>query len=1068
MTRLEDERVDIGTEWSLGPRDAAARSAECRRPSWMARADARFEIRGFDRAAPFASFLPGVAGANGAPLWCMYVNRGQAVCSFGYEDKDHAIAEFFSANWAYQMAGLQGFRTFLVEDGRLHEPFATHTAYGQNADRAMSIQPHALEIVEEDPASGWRLEVSYCAVVGSIVPALARRVRLSNIGVRRRRARVADGLPVIVPAGVSDIALKKFRNITETFVRVSPHSSGAALFALPMSTKDEARVESVSEAVFYGAWLHSAGSARPLPLAVDPDAFFGPGAGLVRPEPFVRGDFDAGRQTWSSRLPCAMAVLDVDLAPGASVEWNAYAGFSPTAGLVDGFANQFASASFPGAVEAPARRIVAVVARPAFARTASRELDGYLRQNYLDNVLRGGVPVLLPSRQGPRPIHLYARRHGDLERDYNDFKVPAHPLSEGAGNFRDILQNRRNDVWAHPESAQAAIASFAGLLQPDGYNPLVVEGFRWRFADADSALVHCPFPEGPARDGFVELATKPFAPGRMLAFVATHGKPADPDGAWLRDLLADADCELSAKPNDEGYWIDHWTYLVDMLEAHEAVLPDRHAEVLQSPVGWFEPTHRILPRAERYQRHDGKARQYGALGPRKPDGRVEPWPECTIASKLVHLAALKAMTLDPEGRGIEMEAGRPGWNDALNGLPGLFGSSTVETMSLIRLCGCLRARRDALGAIRLPGPAARLVREAKAIASKREYDWKAAADLRERFREAAYAEAPAALEAVDSETVDALLQGIEDLCRRGIESSLVPDSPLVHTYFLRDGEAPAGDAIDPCAIAPSPLPLFLEGQVLRMRTASSRQEARAIHAALRDSALRDHALANYLLNEDLSASPLGIGRARAFDRGVYENESIWLHMAYKLLVELLRHGLHDEFMQEARTMLVPFMPPERYGRSIFENSSFIASSSSPDPARRGRGFVARLSGSTAEFIHIWLMMAVGPKPFSMEEGDLSFRFQPALPGEWFAPEAGEVEWEGHHEVLPPRSLACAPFGKTLIVYHNDRLANTWGADGVRVLRCLVDGAGVEGAVLRGDQARRLRSGTIRRVDVVLG
>ncbi|MFS8213443.1 hypothetical protein [Paenibacillus polymyxa] len=36
------------------------------------------------------------------------------------------------------------------------------------------------------------------------------------------------------------------------------------------------------------------------------------------------------------------------------------------------------------------------------------------------------------------------------------------------------------------------------------------------------------------------------------------------------------------------------------------------------------------------------------------------------------MAAIKLSTLDPEGLGIEMEAGKPGWNDSMNGLPGLF------------------------------------------------------------------------------------------------------------------------------------------------------------------------------------------------------------------------------------------------------------------------------------------------------------------------------------------------------------------------------------------------------------
>lgn len=45
---------------------------------------------------------------------------------------------------------------------------------------------------------------------------------------------------------------------------------------------------------------------------------------------------------------------------------------------------------------------------------------------------------------------------------------------------------------------------------------------------------------------------------------------------------------------------------------------------------------------------------------------------------------MKFATLDPYGCGIEMEGGKPGWYDALNGLPGLMGSSMAETCELAR------------------------------------------------------------------------------------------------------------------------------------------------------------------------------------------------------------------------------------------------------------------------------------------------------------------------------------------------------------------------------------------------
>jgi uncharacterized protein YfaS (alpha-2-macroglobulin family) len=46
-------------------------------------------------------------------MWIFYVNRGQAIASFGIESKDKAIMEFQPANKAYRQTALQGFRTFL-------------------------------------------------------------------------------------------------------------------------------------------------------------------------------------------------------------------------------------------------------------------------------------------------------------------------------------------------------------------------------------------------------------------------------------------------------------------------------------------------------------------------------------------------------------------------------------------------------------------------------------------------------------------------------------------------------------------------------------------------------------------------------------------------------------------------------------------------------------------------------------------------------------------------------------------------------------------------------------------
>ncbi|HLV08713.1 MAG TPA: hypothetical protein VKY40_00745, partial [Halanaerobiales bacterium] len=49
-----------------------------------------FIIKNFQKKDAFSSFLPGIAGKKGIPVWAFYVNRGQGMVSFGLQDKDHA------------------------------------------------------------------------------------------------------------------------------------------------------------------------------------------------------------------------------------------------------------------------------------------------------------------------------------------------------------------------------------------------------------------------------------------------------------------------------------------------------------------------------------------------------------------------------------------------------------------------------------------------------------------------------------------------------------------------------------------------------------------------------------------------------------------------------------------------------------------------------------------------------------------------------------------------------------------------------------------------------------------
>jgi hypothetical protein len=195
--------------------------------------------------------------------------------------------------------------------------------------------------------------------------------------------------------------------------------------------------------------------------------------------------------------------------------------------------------------------------------------------------------------------------------------------------------------------------------------------------------------------------------------------------------------------------------------------------------------------------------------------------------------------------------------------------------------------------------------------------------------------------------------------------------------------------------------------------------------------------------------PATVGRLVGFSPGWFENQSIWLHMSYKFYLELLKGSLYTEFFEEIRTGVVAFMDPEVYGRSPLEVSSFIVSSVFPDDRMHGKvchsclfsslllsisqGMLARLSGSTAEFLSMWNIMMAGHQPFV-----LSF-----IPPSPFSP----LDHHHHHGVnqsqcailglrpiLPAwlfdpqtKSLSFVFLGTIKVTYKNLQLIDTWNA-----------------------------------------
>jgi hypothetical protein len=191
------------------------------------------------------------------------------------------------------------------------------------------------------------------------------------------------------------------------------------------------------------------------------------------------------------------------------------------------------------------------------------------------------------------------------------------------------------------------------------------------------------------------------------------------------------------------------------------------------------------------------------------------------------------------------------------------------------------------------------------------------------------------------------------------------------------------------------------------------------------------------------------GRIRAFTPGWLERESIFLHMEYKYLYGMQTAGLWESFYEELVNTLIPFLPPEMYGRSILENSSFLASSSNPNEEIHGRGYVARLSGSTTELISMWSLMFIGNTVFTSSEDGLKLHLEPKLPA-WFFNEEKEASFTF--------------LSNCTIVYKNPTGKNTYGDDRAMISHIITeDGERIEGNIISGDTALAVREGRVKKL-----
>lgn len=1056
----------------------------------------RFIMTDYQQRHPFTNLLPGIAGPMGIPIWAFYVNRGQGITSFGTSNKDHPIMEFQPANKAYQVTQLTGFRTFIkcldLSQPDCYQPF---DEFGETSRQQMLISLNELELTDESPGHHLRVEVLYYTLPDEPLAGLVRQVKITNLADKPADLEVLDGMPIVIPYGLTNQALKETSRTLEAWINVYNQDNNLPFYQLRSTMGDTAEVKAIQAGNFAFATAIQDGRSLSVSTIVNPDAVFGQDTSLRYAAGFQKSslaELVRGHQYFGDKTPCAIFGFATRLSPGESVALNSIYGYANSFSLLNQVAPRFAVPGYFQQKRDDANDLINELIRPISTHSSSPVFDAYCRQTFLDNILRGGWPVQFGSKDNPVTYHIYSRKHGDPERDYNAFYLAPEFFSQGNGHYRDVNQNRRNDVWFAPFVRDTNIRSFMSLIQTDGYNPLIVKGSRFRIprGKLKSLLDWSVKPQL-----LVPFLKNPFTPGGLLTWLEEQGIELHISHFdFFAQSLQVAEQFFDAEFG-EGYWTDHWIYNLDLIDSFLAIYPDQVNNLLfaQNNLPFFESPVFVQPRSQKYVLAGDQPRQYHALC-QDPDkasliaSRHEnknlmrtqhgrgPVFRTNLFTKLTILAIIKFATMDPAGMGVEMEADRPSWCDALNGLPGLFGSSFAETLDLSRLLNFLLANLPEQGALDLPVEILELLNQiadslrtyaSSPAASRNFVYWDAVATAREYYRQNTRLGLDGTCEPLANQIIAEYLTLFLKKVQAGIHEAIINNGgvpPSYFTYTVERFEIIHGENGKPLideknhplihvfSFRQNTLPLFLEAPVRLLKSLKDPVAARQLYQQIKHSDLYDRTLNMYRTNASLAKQPLEIGRLRVFTPGWLENESIFMHMEYKYLLATLQAGLYEEFFTDCKFALAAFQDPSRYGRSPLENSTFIVSSAHPDQNLHGRGFVARLTGSTAEFLSMWNQMMIGPEPFFLQDGELCLRLQPTLPG-WLFDEQG--------------TLSFTFLGQCSIKYLNPSRGNTYDQSAkietmqLHLNREIIN---IEGPVIPTPYASMVRDGQIRRID----
>jgi hypothetical protein len=485
----------------------------------------RYIFKNYDSQTPFSDFLPGLAGIYGKPLYAFFVNRGQGIASFGIESKHYPIMEYFPADQSYQNTPLVGFRTFVQGKRRNSDPFViepfspltTHypaTAAGSATTypkRFMYTGGNELQIQETDSMNNLETNVTYFVLPEEDFGAFIRRTTISNTHSKESvTLSILDGITHMQPYGGEgmDDQLKSMSNTLGAWMRVkflNEDSIDQPFYRLTTEVRDSESVKVLKRGHYCMAMTEKlpgnptgdTENNELLPIVYDTEKVFGEDTTLLRPvQLFSKSIADIVREPQygsAKSSSCFAAVREITLEPGETVTISTFYGGAANILDLPEIARRATQPGFVLYKLTRSRELIKQITASVETKTGNKLFDEHVKQMYLDNSLRGGIPVLLGDvddeglmnvDEDPRikVFHTFSREHGDLERDYSHFMLSptffsqaschiVETFSRGHGHTHFLYCFRDQVIFKRLPKVGATMLHSTQKLVPSMYGP---------------------------------------------------------------------------------------------------------------------------------------------------------------------------------------------------------------------------------------------------------------------------------------------------------------------------------------------------------------------------------------------------------------------------------------------------------------------------------------------------------------------------------------------------------------------------------------------------------------------